>query len=743
MTHLPDLIRDLAFILFTGAVVALIFKKLKQPVVLGYLISGFFLGPNFPFFVSIRDTESIKIWAEMGVIFLLFGLGLEFSFKKLGHVGKSVAITAIFQVLFMLLLGYTVGRMIGWNQIDSIFLGALISISSTTIIVKAFEELNLKGKQFVHLVFGILIVEDLIAILFMVLLTTFKVSNSFSGKELIDQTFKLGFFLTIWFLVGIYLIPPFLKRIRKYINDETMVIISIGLCLLMVVLATYVGFSAPLGAFIMGSILAETKDGKRIEHLTAPIQNLFAAVFFISVGMMIDINSIIDHKWTIVFITLLVIIGKMIGVALGAILSGQNLKNATDMGFSLTQIGEFSFIIAGLGVTLELTGSQIYPVAVAVCAITTFTTPYLIKVSPQFFDYMEPRLPNQLVVLINRYQSASTTKSNLGFFSLLWRAYGIVIMLNSMIVVAITLLVKEFIVPLGLISFSDSLVFRVAASMLTIFIAAPFLWAIFFSMPSDKVLQQTDEMTKLSNLLFGVTMFRIILGTLMVAFIMGQFFEPYLAIGSSFLVVAVASVFFRGIFERFYRRIESKFFDNLNEKEREELEKKKKKPELAPWDAVLSEFTLSPNSSLAGKTLLESKLKEMFGITIALIERGERRFIAPGRDFVLMSYDLLHLIGKEEDLLKAKELIEGEDLEQNQDSDLHYGLLSMLLTDDSPYVKKSIRDCRLRENIDGLIVGLERDGKRFLSPDSSIVLESQDLLWVVGDVHKITRESQR
>lgn len=743
MTHLPDLIRDLAFILFTGAVVALIFKKLKQPVVLGYLISGFFLGPNFPFFFNVKDTESIKIWAEMGVIFLLFGLGLEFSFKKLSHVGKSSGITALFETLMMSLIGFTAAQILGWNQIDSVFLGCIVAISSTTIIVKAFDELNLKGKQFVHLVFGVLIVEDLVAILFMVLLTTFQVTKNFSGMDLFGQTIKLGFFLIIWFLVGIYAIPQLLKKIRQELNDETTVLISLGLCLLMVVLATSVGFSAPLGAFIMGSILSETKEGKRIEHLTSPIQSLFSAVFFVSVGMMIDLNGIIENKWTILIVTLVVIFGKIFSVGLGALLSGQNLKNAIYMGFSHAQIGEFSFIIASLGVALKLTSANLYPVAVAVSAITTFTTPFFIKMAPRFYDVMEPKVPNRLALLINRYQIATNAKSNLGFFSLLWKAYGIKIFLNAIIVISITIFIREIIVPMQVLSLSDSLTMKIILSLVTIFISAPFLWAVFFSNPSVKELQQQEEMNKLSNLLFGVTLFRIVVGTLLVSFIMGLFFEPYIAIGSSFFIIFMASVFFRGIFGKFYSNIEKKFFDNLNEKEREELEKKKNKPELAPWDAVLSEFSLSPNSSLVGKTLLQSKLKEKFGITIALIERGDRRFIAPGRDFILMSHDLLHLIGKEEDLLNAKEFIEISSHEINQHTDLHYGLLPMLLTDDSPYVNKTIRDCRLRENIDGLIVGLERDGKRYLSPDSSIILEPQDMLWVVGDVQKITHESKQ
>ena len=743
MTHLPDLIRDLAFILFTAAVVALLFKKLKQPVVLGYLIAGFFLGPNFPFFLSVKDTQSIKIWAEMGVIFLLFGLGLEFSFKKLSHVGKSAGITAIFETTMMTLLGFTSAKVLGWSDIESVFLGCIIAISSTTIIVKAFDELNLKGKQFVHLVFGVLIVEDLVAILFMVLLTTFQVTKIFSGIELAEQTVKLIFFLTIWFLVGIYVIPQFLKKIRKELNDETTLLISLGMCLLMVVLATSVGFSAPLGAFIMGSILAETKEGKRIEQLSAPIQSLFSAVFFVSVGMMIDVNVVQENKWIIIFVTLLVIVGKITSVTIGALLSGQNLRNATYMGFSHAQIGEFSFIIATLGVSLNLISSKLYPVAVSVSAITTFTTPFLIKIAPRVYEFIEPRVPNKLSLLINRYQVATTTKSNLGFFSLIWKAYGLKIFLNATVVISITIFLREFILPMGLISFSDSLTFRLIASLTSIFIAAPFLWAVFFSNPSVKVFNQADEISKLSNLLFGITIIRIVLGTLLVAFIMSQFFQTYIAIVMSFFVVVFSSVLLRDVFARFYEDIEKKFFDNLNEKEREELAKKKTKPELAPWDAVLSEFVLSPNSSLVGKTLLASKLKEKFGITIALIERGDRRFIAPGRDFVLMSYDLLHLIGTEEELVKARAVIEEKDSTEVLPHDLHYGLLSMFLTEDSPYIKKSIRDCRLRENIDGLIVGLERDGKRYLSPDSSMVLEPQDILWVVGDVHKITRESKQ
>src|SRR5688572_21454309 len=377
MAHLPTIITELGLILAVAGVTTLIFKKIKQPVVLGYILAGLLVGSHTPLFPTVADEEGVKTLSEIGVIFLLFSLGLEFSFKKLLKVGGSASITALVEIFLMIGVGYVVGYMLGWSFMDCIFLGAILSMSSTTIIFKAFDELGAKTKKFAGLVFGILIVEDLVAILLLVLLSTIAVSQQFEGGELLMQILKLGFLLVLWFLGGIFFVPTFLKRATKLLNDETLLIVSIALCLLMVMLAVAVGFSAALGAFIMGSILAETTQAERIEHLIKSVKDLFAAVFFVSVGTMIDPLLILDYAVPILVVSLVTLVGKFTTSALGALLSGQSLKNAVQTGMSLGQIGEFSFIIASLGVSLKVTSDFLYPIAVAASAVTTFTTPYL------------------------------------------------------------------------------------------------------------------------------------------------------------------------------------------------------------------------------------------------------------------------------------------------------------------------------------------------------------------------------
>ncbi|HRE23902.1 MAG TPA: cation:proton antiporter, partial [Bacteroidia bacterium] len=349
MNHLPHLIVDLALVLLAGSATILLFKRIKQPLVLGYIIAGFLVGPHFKLFPTVIDIESIDVVAELGVIFLLFGLGLEFSFKKLMRVGGSASITAFVEIAFITITGFLLGRWLKWSVIDSLFLGGMLASSSTTIIIKAFDELGVKTKQFARVVFGVLIVEDIVVILLMVLLSTIAVTQQIEGGEMVFIVLKLLFFLSLWFIMGIFLIPTLLKNAKKWLDDENLLILSIGLCLGMVVLAVEAGFSAELGAFIMGSILAETTSAEKVEHLTKPVKDLFGAVFFVSVGMMIDPQAIIDHKWAVVAVTLLTLFGKIISTSIGALISGQPLKQSLQVGFSMAQIGEFAFIVAALG----------------------------------------------------------------------------------------------------------------------------------------------------------------------------------------------------------------------------------------------------------------------------------------------------------------------------------------------------------------------------------------------------------
>jgi CPA2 family monovalent cation:H+ antiporter-2 len=444
MMHLPTLITDLGIILVIAALVTLLFKRLGQPLVLGYLIAGFFVSQHFPWLPTIQDKESISIWAEIGVIFLLFGLGLEFSFKKLVKVGGSAGFTAVFEVLVMVGIGYVVGRLLGWNNVDSIFLGGILSVSSTTIIVRAFQELNMKGNRFVDLVFGILVVEDIVAVLLLVLLPSLVVGESFSIGSLVGVSLRMVFFVLLWFILGIFLLPAFLRKIRDLLEEETTLIVAIGLCLVMVVIASAAGFSPALGAFVMGSLLAETPEGHHIEKLLNPVKNLFAAVFFVSVGTMIDPKVIMEHPGLILIITLVTIFGKFFSTYVGALLSGQSRKTSLQAGMSLAQIGEFSFIIASLGVSLKVTSDFLYPLAVAASAVTTFTTPYLIKSSEWTFEKADRFFPERLKNALDRYKASFQRQGSRSVGSLVMSTYGLKILLNSVVILAVIFAVKLF-----------------------------------------------------------------------------------------------------------------------------------------------------------------------------------------------------------------------------------------------------------------------------------------------------------
>jgi CPA2 family monovalent cation:H+ antiporter-2 len=446
--HLPDLISDLGLILITAAIAVLLFKMLKQPLVLGYLVAGFLAGSEFDFFPTVQDVNSVKVWAEIGVIFLLFSLGLEFSFKKLMKVGGTASITALTQIITMVSIGFFVGQMLGWNKMNSIFLGVILSISSTTIILKTFDELGVKSQKFAGNVIGSLIVQDIIAILMMVLLSTIAVSQQFSGMELVFSVLKLVFFLTIWFVVGIFFIPTLLQKAKHLLTDEMMLIISLALCLLMVIFAANVGFSPALGAFIMGSIIAETTQAEHIEHLVKPVKDLFGAVFFVSVGMLINPDTLIEYALPVAILTLVVIFGQSISSTIGSLLSGQPLKQSIQAGMSLSQIGEFSFIIATLGSTLKVTSDFLYPIVVAVSAITTFTTPFMVKYAVPFSDFLEKKLPKRWVKRIKLYSSNTEEIKSESNWRIVLRSYLTQVIIHSIIIIAIILLSSNYLLPL-------------------------------------------------------------------------------------------------------------------------------------------------------------------------------------------------------------------------------------------------------------------------------------------------------
>lgn len=731
------MIIDLAVILAAAAISTLLFSRFKQPIVLGYLIAGFIVGSHSFIWPRVLDTEGIQLWAEIGVIFLLFGLGLEFSFKKLAKVGKSASIAALCEVITMMILGYLFGRFFGWKQMDSLFLGAILSMSSTTIIIRAFGEAGLKGKSFASLVFGILIVEDLIAIILMVFLTAISGAESFSSSKLVYLTARLGFFLLIWFLVGIYILPTLLKKVKSLLSNEIMLILSLGLCFIMVVLATKAGFSAALGAFIMGSILAETHEGERIEHLLLPVKDLFAAVFFVSVGMLIDPTILREYFGIIVLITLLTIVGKLFGSGIGSILSGRSLRHSVQAGMSLAQIGEFSFIIAALGVSLNVTSAFLYPIVIAVSAVTTFTTPYMIKYSEPIYFWIEKKLPDRFLESLAKYELAiksNVKESSLGF---IWRFYGIAALLNSVVAIAIGLLFGYSLLPFMLKTFGDNTIVRLIGSVMTLIFTGPFLAALVLKVPRKISVSEAATLTRLRNLQLAFLSVRILIAFGITVFVINQFSSTKI----SFIYVLVSALILMFVLRKylklFYGSVEKRFLANLNAKELLEMEKMINAPKLAPWDATLINLVLSSDSVLAGLTLEESQFRTKTGATVAMIDRGKRRLFAPNKGERLLPNDHIFLIGTEEQLSAAQDLIEVQnDLSPGLEEEM-IGLESVFINQNSFYANKSIREIGMNGDLGGLIVGIERNDQRILSPESSMIILPEDLIWIFGDSKRI------
>jgi CPA2 family monovalent cation:H+ antiporter-2 len=620
----------------------------------------------------------------------------------------------------------------GWNEMDSLFLGGIISISSTMITVKAFEELGIKHKKFAGLVFGVLIVEDLAAILLLVLFSTMAVSQQSAGPEMVKSIFKLGFFLVLWFLGGIFLVPTFLKATKKLMNDETMLVVSLALCLVMVLLATKVGFSPALGAFIMGSILAETTQAERIAQLTKSVKDLFAAIFFVSVGMLIDPNVIVAYALPIFLITLVIILGKIVFTILGALLAGQPLKTAVQAGMSLAQIGEFSFIIAALGVSLKVTSNFVYPIAVAAAALTTFTTPYLITLSEPFYNYLNKKLPKRWLLGIEKYSSSTEAITTLSNWKILLKSYMINTIIHSVIIISIILIAARFLNPFILNQLNFGTNSTIISVVISFALMAPFLWALSIRRVQKKAYSHLWLNKKYTRgPLIAIEFCRIILGIFFVGLLMYEFFDTWIAAGIALTMVILVMFIFSRKLQSFYTKLENRFMSNLNARENST-------PDILPWDTHLTEITVAPESVLVGKTLVDLKIREQFGVNIAMIERGRINISTPNKDERLYPYDKLLVIGTDDQLANIKPLFEGivdETLVSIPMQDM--SLQKIVINSKSPVFEQTIRNSGIREQTQGLVVGIERNGERILNPDSTMIFENGDIVWIVGNNKKI------
>jgi CPA2 family monovalent cation:H+ antiporter-2 len=725
-SRLEPLISDLGLILITAGIAVLLFKKMKQPLVLGYLIAGFLAGNHFDFFPSVTDIKSVEVWAQIGVIFLLFSLGLEFSFKKLMKVGGTASITAITQILSMVLIGFLVGQWMDWSKMDSIFLGVILSISSTTIILKTFDELGVKAQNFARIVLGSLIVQDILAILMMVLLSTFAVSEQFSGSALLQSILKLVFFLTLWFIGGIFFIPTLLKKAKHLLTDEMLLIISIALCLMMVVLAANVGFSPALGAFIMGSIISETTQAEHIEHLVKPVKDLFGAVFFVSVGMLIDPKALYENAIPVIILSMITILGQSLTSTIGALLSGQPLKESVQTGMSLSQIGEFSFIIATLGITLNVTSSFLYPVVVAVSAVTTFSTPFMIKMATPFSEFLAKKLPRRWIKKIERYSANAQSIRSVSNWQKVLKAYLIQVILVSVIIVATILLSSQFILPLVQgFKFGNAL-----GALITLIVLSPFLWALSLRRVAVNEVTILMEERKYHGPIIMMILLRLLLTIFFIGFLLNIFFSPFVALIA--LIVAIFVYFvFRKKLNKQYHKIENHFLTNLND--REITKAKRSRSDLSPWDGHMAYFEIAKESNIIGKTLKELQIREQMGINIASIKRGDIVINIPKRNDRLFPSDEICIIGNDAQVIQFKKYLEQHEIEVSPTTIEPEIVLRQIELKNEDYHGKTIRESKLREKTHGLIVGLEKKGKRILNPESDIILEKEDILWIVGD----------
>ena len=735
--HLPELISDLAIMLLTAGVVTVIFKKIKQPLVLGYIVAGFLIGPYMPLFFTVADSTSISTWSEIGVIVLMFGLGLEFNLHKLAQVGGTAIITALTEVGGMLLIGFGVGQLLGWGIMDSVFLGGMLSMSSTTIIIKAFDELGVRNQGFAQLVFGTLVIEDIAGIFMMIILSTLSVSQSISGGALAMKLALLVLYLALWLILGIYLLPTLMNKATPLMNDETLLVSSLGICFGMVLLANALGFSSALGAFMAGSLLAGTVHAERVEHLTSGVKDLFGSVFFLSVGMMLDPAMIVKYIVPILIITLVTLVGKLIFSSLGVLLSGQTLKNAVHCGCSLAQIGEFAFIIASLGLSLGVIADYIYPIIVSVSIITTLTTPSFIKGSDKLYEWLEKVLPSKLTEKLARYtdEEQSSKEKNgdwsayLGRYVKVTAFYGVVMLGIALIgsLVQLPLLGK-----LGLEPWLAKL----------ICLAVVYLGMSIFIRPmlDMKSPQFTTLWVKNRNFrlpLMALTAIRVLI-IVIIAFIPANTVSGVAGLWLLPLILAAVLLIYRsGWFASAYLSVEARFLANFNERQLQRLDS----DDAVEWlDQRL--HVLSFQYEQQGGTLKELGWGKRFGVNVIKIVRGKRHINIPSGDAALHSGDTVYILGEPAELRNLcldlgiaepaelptlREFIAAED----SDPDALYSY-AISVDKGSELAGKTVRGSGIRDNYDCMVLGLQRSRLPIAQPDVNMQIQNGDLVWVLG-----------
>ena len=745
MGELPFLISDLALILVIAGVVTILFKRLNQPLVLGYIVAGFICGPHVSLLPSVADTSSVETWSEIGVIFLMFTLGLEFSFKKILKMGSTPFIAACTIIFCMIGLGSIAGHAFGWSRMNSLFLGGMLAMSSTTIIFKALDDLGLRQQRFASNVLSVLVVEDILGILLMVVLAMLAESSHLEGTALAGSIFRLLLVLVVWFLVGVFVVPTFLRKNRRWMSKETLLVVSLGLCFLMVVLAAKMNYSTAFGAFMMGSILAETIEAEQIEAVVSPVKDLFGAIFFVSVGMMVDPAVLMQYWVPIVVLVFTILIGQVVFGTFGYLLSGQSLRVAMQCGFSMAQIGEFAFIIASLGESLKVTDGFLYPVVVAVSVITTFLTPYMIKLAVPAYQKIEPRLPERLRRTLDESTGGVPSVSDSNAWKKLFGSLLKQVVSYSFLSAAIIAIMLSSVLPV-LRHLMGTQWRNLACGLLTIGLISPFLRAIVMRKNHSeefKFLWYDNHLNKFP-LIFTVLV-RLVLATGFIFYVL-KFLLPFSAVilwFSSFFLMLVLMA--SRVVKSSSIRLEHLFLRNLRSRDMQAERQGKQKPQYAETllsrDVHLSVLPLPMNTRLAGHTLRELDLAKKEGVMVAAVLRDGQRINIPGPDVMLFPGDRLQVIGDDDKLSAFAARLQSE---VNQDyalsSDEHEIILrSITINKASPFLGKTVRDSGLREIYQCMLVGFEDGVDHLVLPQAQRVFEQGDVVWIVGERTSLLR----
>ncbi len=740
MSELPALVKDLALILIVAGIVTLVFKRLKQPLVLGYIVAGFLVSPHMPYIMSVMDRENVETWANIGVMFLLFSLGLDFSFKKIIKMGASPIIATMTIIFCMMTLGVCVGYMFGWSKMDCIFLGGMLAMSSTTIIYKAFDDMGLRQQQFAGMVMSVLILEDILAIVMMVMLSAIASDAGADGGQMAGSVLKIVFFLVLWFVVGIFLIPMMLRQVRKLINNETLLIVSLGLCCLMAFISTEVGFSSAFGAFVMGSILAETVEAEKIIKLVEPVKNLFGAIFFVSVGMLVDPDILLHYALPILALVLTILLGQAILGSVSFILAGQSLKSAMRCGFSMAQIGEFSFIIASLGLSLGVISDFLYPVVVAVSVITTFLTPYMIKAAIPCYDMLERRLPKRWILRLNRLSaSPSAQHSEESNWKKLLKAMAVNTVVYTIVSVAATVVMLTFVPPLMNRLFAIRWVAQLISGLSTVMVISPFLRAMIMKKNHSeefKALWTENRMNRLP-LLFTILV-RVAIGVAFIFYICHHLSGFSNAILISIGVAVVALIILSRAVKHRSIKMERLFIRNLRSREIEAQVHGHKRPlyegHLLDRDIHIADFDVPFDSEWVGQTLKQLGLRQKYGVDVSSILRAHRRLNIPDGHSILFPGDRLQVIGSDDQLAAFGKALSEQLVEDDKDIEKReMKLRRMAISGSSMFVGLTLQESGIRDKYNCMVVGLE-EGKENLSQVSpDYRFQQGDILWVVGE----------